>query len=122
MDGTPRRRIFVFGSNLAGRHGKGAALFAKQRHGAKQGQGIGLQSDSYGIPTKDEQIKTLPLREVSRHVATFLAFATEHPEWDFDITPVGCGLAGFKRSEIEPLFEDRGPNCHFTESWNDHKN
>lgn len=112
--------IFVFGSNLAGRHGKGAAAFARRFHGARQGQGKGLQGHSYGIPTKDEQVRTLPLGKVRAHVAEFLAFARSRPDLRFYVTPVGCGLAGFKRSEIKPLFADMPANCRFAESWDEH--
>ncbi len=74
------RPIFVFGSNLAGRHGKGAALFARQKHGAVYGQGVGLQGHSYAIPTKDEQLRTLPLEAIREHVEEFKRFAAEHRE------------------------------------------
>ena len=114
-------RVFVFGSNLAGRHGKGAALAAKLDHGARQGCGRGHYGNSYAIPTKDYNIRTLPLETVRHGVAEFLAFAAQHPELQFDITPIGCGLAGFKRSQIEPLFAGMPSNCHFTASWADHK-
>ena len=63
--------IFVFGSNLAGRHGKGAALYARQHHGAIDGQGIGLQGNSYAIPTKDARLRTLPLSQISTYVEEF---------------------------------------------------
>lgn len=97
-------KIFVFGSNLAGRHGKGAALLAKQRYGAIYGQGEGLQGDSYAIPTKDENIRTLPLEKISKHVATFLKFARENPDLTFTVTAIGCGLAGYKPQQIAPMF------------------
>ena len=99
------RRIFVFGSNLAGRHGKGAALHARQKHGAIYGQGVGLQGASYAIPTKDERLQTLSLARIAWHVANFLDFAWEHPELEFELTPIGCGLAGYTPAEIAPLFE-----------------
>ena len=78
-------KVFVFGSNLAGRHGKGAALYARQYYGAIYGngvgmQGVGAQGSSYAIPTKDHNLKTLPLREIEVHVHNFLNFAIEHPE------------------------------------------
>lgn len=103
--------VFVFGSNLAGRHGAGAALFAKQNHGAIYGQGEGLQGHSYGIPTKDANIRTLPLTRIAEAVATFKSFAAEHPELTFVITPIGCGLAGYKPEQIAPFFADSPPNC-----------
>lgn len=103
--------IFVFGSNLAGRHGKGAALFAKQNHGAIYGQGEGLQGQSYGIPTKDENIRTLPLPRIAEAVEKFKAFAAAHPELNFQVTPIGCGLAGYKPEQIAPFFRGAPANC-----------
>lgn len=102
--------IFVFGSNLVGRHGKGAALFAKNHRGAIYGRGEGLQGNSYAIPTKDAHLKTLPLNNIMLGVARFIKFATEHPELTFELTPVGCGLAGYKPSQIGPMFSSAPPN------------
>ena len=104
LKNTATTKIFVFGSNLAGRHGAGAALYARKHHGAIYGKGEGLQGTSYAIPTKDFYIKTLPLEEIEKHVNTFLKFAKEHKELTFQITPIGCGLAGFKIEEIALLF------------------
>lgn len=109
--------IFVFGSNLAGRHGKGAALFAKQNHGAIYGQGIGLQGDSYAIPTKDEHLKTLPLPRIKEYVDEFLDFARTHPELEFGVTRIGCGLAGYKDHEIAPMFAGAPSNCSLPVEW-----
>jgi hypothetical protein len=111
--------VFVFGSNLAGRHGKGAALYAKQHHGAVYGIGVGLQGGttsggpstgySYAIPTKDHNLKTLPLSEIEVYVHQFLDFAlecmTKKPDFIFQLTPIGCGLAGYKPEDIVPLFQ-----------------
>jgi hypothetical protein len=97
--------IFVFGSNRRGAHGRGAALAARQLHGAIYGQGEGLQGQSYAIPTKDERIQTLPLEEIEKHVAIFRGFAFEHPELTFRVTPIGCGLAGYAPSQIAPMFK-----------------
>lgn len=99
------REIFVFGSNLAGRHGKGAALYARQHHGAIYGRGEGLQGDSYAIPTKDERIQTLPLDRIAEHVVTFIEFAHSQPDLIFRLTPIGCGLAGYRPEQIAPLFD-----------------
>lgn len=104
-------RIFVFGSNLAGRHGKGAALFAVENRGAIYGQGEGLQGQSYGIPTKDAQIETLPLEAVAEHVARFIECARSRPDLRFQVTAIGCGLAGFTPEQIAPLFRDAPANC-----------
>lgn len=113
------REIFVFGSNLAGRHGAGAARFAMLYKGAIYGQGIGLQGQSYGIPTKDRNIKTLPLSEIEKHVRDFIAFAKDWPEFTFYVTPIGCGLAGYKREQIRPFFADMPANCRFAETWDE---
>ncbi|PZR92022.1 MAG: hypothetical protein DI537_14445 [Stutzerimonas stutzeri] len=114
------RDIFVFGSNLAGRHGGGAARFAREKHGAIYGQGIGLQGNSYGIPTKDHRIETLPLDHIKVHVAEFLQFAElNQNQFTFYVTPIGCGLAGYKRDEIRPFFENMPANCRLAETWND---
>ena len=96
--------IFVFGSNLAGRHGKGASLDARKKHGAVYGQGVGLQGNSYAIPTKDETLKTLPLNVIRGYVNQFLSFAMMNPHLQFQVTPVGCGLAGYKPNQIAPMF------------------
>lgn len=109
--------IFVFGSNLAGRHGAGAALFARKHHGAIYGQGIGLQGNSYGIPTKDFKIQTLPLRVISSHVAIFIQFAKANYETTFQVTRIGCGLAGYTDSEIAPMFKDAPSNCLLPDGW-----
>lgn len=97
--------IFVFGSNLAGRHGKGAALAAKQSHGAKYGVGVGRTGNAYAIPTKDQNLKTLPITEIAKYVKDFLAYAKNNPELSFQLTPVGTGLAGYKHQDIAPLFK-----------------
>lgn len=102
--------IFVFGSNLAGRHSKGAALFARQHHGAIYGVGEGLQGRSYAIPTKDKRIQTLPLYAIDNYVATFLMFAIKHSDLIFRLTPIGCGLAGYKPEQIAPMFRDAPSN------------
>jgi hypothetical protein len=111
--------IFVFGSNLAGIHGAGAARFAVMKHGAIYGQGIGLQGQSYGIPTKDERIQTMSIDEISRHVDAFKDFAKSHQDLTFYVTPIGCGLAGYRRDQIRPLFDGMPGNCRFAETWND---
>lgn len=101
------KEIFVFGSNLAGRHGKGAALYAQQHHGAIYGQGVGLQGESYTIPTKDVRIKTLPLYVIQGYVNEFFLFARSRKDLIFNVTRVGCGLAGYTDRDIAPLFADK---------------
>lgn len=109
--------VFVFGSNLAGRHGAGAALEAKIHWGAKYGQGSGRQGMSYAIPTKSGNLVTLPLKEIQTHVAGFLWYAKKHPELTFLVTRVGCGLAGYQDREIAPFFRGAPANCVFPEEW-----
>ena len=101
---VPTEPVFVFGSNLAGRHGKGAALWARQNRGAIYGVGVGRQGNSYGIPTKGYQLESLPLTRIEYHVAEFIAYARAHPDLRFQLTPVGCGLAGFSPEQIAPMF------------------
>lgn len=105
--------VFVFGSNLAGRHGKGAALCAVKNHGAIYGQGVGMQGNSYAIPTKDEKLAVLPLDDICNYVVQFLEFSLIHPELSFNVTAIGCGLAGYKPSQIAPMFDLPAPsNVH----------
>lgn len=118
--------IFVFGSNLGGRHGRGAAKLAKQKFGAINGQACGLMGRSYGIPVKDGRFgydsavrKTLPLRSIGAFIAEFIAFAREHPYDTFLVVEVGCGLAGYEPSQIAPLFSEAIDinNIHLPESF-----
>jgi hypothetical protein len=107
------KNILVFGSNLAGRHGKGAALHAMKEHGAVYGVGEGWQGQSYGIPTKDHKIKTRPLSDIKQSVDKFIQFAKDFPELTFNVTPIGTGLAGYTHGEIAPMFVDAPSNCVF---------
>lgn len=109
--------IFVFGSNLAGRHGKGAALHALKNYGAVYGRGIGRQGNSYAIPTKDAFLRTLSLKEIERYVRDFNAYAAQNPGLKFLVTRIGCGLAGYKDADIAPLFRFAPPNCQLPEGW-----
>ncbi len=109
--------IFVFGSNLAGRHGKGAALFSRQNHGAEYGVGVGRTGNAFAIPTKDERIHTLPLDSISGYVNEFIAYAKEHSDLEFQVTKIGCGLAGYQESDIAPMFKDAPENCHLPDGW-----
>lgn len=110
-------RVFVFGSNERGIHGAGAAAYAVQHHGAVVGRGEGLQGNSYAIPTKDRYIRTLPLEYIDEYVRRFLEFAFEHPELEFDMTRIGCGLAGYCDEEIAPMFKSVPSNCWLPEAW-----
>jgi hypothetical protein len=109
--------IFVFGSNLAGRHGAGAALHAKQHYGAKYGVGEGRTGNSYGIPTKDEQLNTRSLEDIKVSVDRFIEYATKHHEDGFYVTRIGCGLAGYKDADIAPMFSGAPENCMLPKVW-----
>jgi len=109
--------IFVFGSNLAGRHGAGAAATAKLMYGAKPGNGVGMAGRSYAIPTKSYAIKTLPLHVIQGFVTGFLEHARATPENLYVVTRIGCGLAGYKDSEIAPMFTGAPSNCVFDPAW-----
>lgn len=106
--------IFVFGSNLAGHHGGGAARIAYERFGACYGQGVGLQGQSYAIPTMQGGVET-----IKPYVDNFIVFAQQHPELTFLVTRIGCGIAGFRDSEIAPMFADAHlvPNIVLPKGW-----
>ncbi len=101
IDSLKENEIFVFGSNLAGMHGGGAARIARLHFGAVMGKGVGLQGQSYAIPTMQGGVET-----IRPYVNDFLDFAKHHPEMQFLVTPIGCGIAGFEAEDIAPLFEE----------------
>lgn len=94
-----KNEVFVFGSNLSGAHGGGAALLAYRKFGAIWGQGVGLQGQSYGIPTMHGGIDA-----IKPYVDEFIEFSKTRPDLTFLVTRVGCGIAGFTNEEISPLF------------------
>ena len=101
INSLEKNEIFVFGSNLQGMHGGGAAHVAHMRFGAKWGQGTGLQGQCYAIPTMHGGVDA-----IAPYVNNFIAFAKEHPELKFLVTEIGCGIAGFTASEMAPLFKE----------------
>jgi hypothetical protein len=109
--------IFVFGSNEAGRHGAGSAQAARLYHGAIYGQGVGLQGNSYAIPTKDGNFNSLSLVEIKQYVDEFLKFATDHPDMIFKVVSIGCGLAGYTPEQIAPMFKERPINVFLTKEF-----
>lgn len=119
FDGTlpENGEIFVFGSNLGGRHGAGAAKVAMQAFGAKYGIGKGFVGQSYAIPTKDENFNVLPVETIQEYVNEFIEFANEKPEVKFFLTRVGCGLAGYDNKDIAPLFSEAPENCDIPVDW-----
>lgn len=118
--------IFVFGSNLAGRHGAGAALHAVRYHGAIYGQGAGLQGKSYAIPTKDHNLDVLSLEKINQYVKRFIIYAAHEylKESDkiFNVTAIGTGLAGYSISDIAPMFKKAAdlPNVRLNEDFIDY--
>lgn len=91
--------IFVFGSNLEGMHGGGAARLACSRFGARWGQGVGLQGRSYAIPTMHGGTE-----RIAPYVDAFIDFARHNPQLRFLVTEIGCGIAGFAPAQMAPLF------------------
>lgn len=109
--------VFVFGSNLAGRHGAGAAKYAAREHGALWGIGDGRVGNSYAIPTKDGQLRVLPLMSISRSVCAFMHYAKSFPSETFYVTALGTGLAGYSHKEIASLFDAVTSNCIMPAVW-----
>jgi hypothetical protein len=105
IDSLPENGVFVFGSNIAGRHGKGAAKLAVKKFGAQFGVGSGFCGSSYAIPTKDEYMRPLTLEQIEAHVNVFIHFARfQRPDLKFFVIKIGCGLAGYSPEDIAPLF------------------
>ncbi len=100
IDALEANEIFVFGSNLQGLHGGGAARVAYLRFGAVLGNGVGIQGQSYAIPTMQGGVGT-----IRPYVDDFIVYARQHPDLHFLVTPIGCGIAGFASEDIAPLFE-----------------
>jgi len=120
----PSKMIFVFGSNLSGIHGAGAARYALNHKWAAYGVGEGLTGQAYALPTKGYQISFMPLDDIHKHVQKFMKFAyDERNELQFQVTRVGTGLSGFRDADIAPMFEyvaHRKSNCFFDTAWRHH--
>lgn len=117
MSKISSKAIFVFGSNESGIHGAGAAKFAYEKKGARWGKSYGHYGDSFAIPTKDEYIETMPLDRIQEYVQGFLAYARGHRKVKFQVTAIGCGLAGYKHEDIAPMFRMAPSNCSFDTQW-----
>lgn len=119
LDNDPvlSNQIFVFNSNLAGRHSDGHADFAYRNFGAIYGVGKGPMNQCYALPTKGMLLKTLPLSEIKEHVKDFLWYTDTHVHDEFYLTRVGCGLAGYQNWQIAPMFEGYRPNIIFPNDW-----
>lgn len=101
IESLSENEVFVFGSNLTGFHGGGAAAIAFKKFGAKWGKGNGHYGQTYGIPTMHGGID-----KIRPYVDEFIVYAKKHPELTFLVTKIGCGIAGFKYHEIAPLFAE----------------
>lgn len=112
--------VFVFGSNLAGIHGAGAARAAHDEFGAIYGTGEGSTGGAYAIPTKDKRVHTMSLDAIQPHVLKFLEFARLHSGVKFFVTRIGCGLAGYTDAQIAPMFKDAPENCDLPEQWREY--
>ena len=110
-------KVFVFGSNESGIHGAGAAQHAYKSKGARWGKCYGHHGDSFAIPTKDEDIQTMPLARIAQYVQGFLGYAAGHRKLKFEVSAIGCGLAGFSHKDIAPLFKGATTNCIFDARW-----
>lgn len=111
------KTVFCFGSNEAGIHGGGAAKFAYEKKGARWGKCYGHHGDSFAIPTKDELIETLPLDHIQLYVYGFMAYAAGKRKLTFEVTQIGCGLAGYTAKDIAPMFVGSPKNVQFDEAW-----
>ena len=109
--------VFVFGSNLAGIHGAGAAKYARKHCGAEIGVGQGITGTCYALPTKGYDIEVIRLSEIAEYIQVFKQYAREHPDTKFQVTKVGCGLGGWTSDLIAPLFMDSPSNCYFDTDW-----
>ncbi len=113
-------QIFVFGSNLAGIHGAGAAKFAHSAFGASWGCGMGYTGNCYAIATKDLNIQTLPERLIEEQVMLFKKLAFENSQFEYIVTKLGTGLAGYTDAEIAPMFKLAPDNCIFHKDWKEY--
>lgn len=110
-------QIFVFGSNLSGIHGAGAAKAALDYFGACFGVGVGFYGSSYAIPTKNEYVDTMRLDDIAVYVRGFVRATQNLQGTRFFVTRIGCGLAGLTDAQMAPLFSNCGDNCSFAEEW-----
>ena len=109
--------VFVFGSNLAGKHAGGAARTALAHFGAMSGVGRGWSGQSFAIPTMNEHLQQMPLSQIQHYIDDFKIYAKNHPKITYFITSLGCGVAGYKVEEIAPMFKGIAKNVIFPASF-----
>jgi hypothetical protein len=111
-------QVFVFGSNLSGIHGAGAARAACLQYGADWGVAEGITGQSYALPTVQKKIAgPLSLEEIKAAVDRFIGYAQAHPELEFFVTRVGCVRAGHQDADIAPMFRGAPENCSMPDTW-----
>lgn len=110
-------QVFVFGSNLNGWHGGGAARQAAESFGAIDGQGIGIQGQSYAIPTLDHDMQKIPLEDIELYLFLFLNYAKRNPDKEFLLTPIGTGIAGYSLQDIKDRLPPFTPNVKLVGDW-----
>jgi len=103
ITGLNQNQVFVFGSNLAGKHNGGGARVALEKFGAIYGQAFGIQGQSYAIPTLGFNFEKISLEEIRLYIDLFFNYAFNHPQYEFLVTKIGCGIAGYDILEIAPL-------------------
>jgi hypothetical protein len=111
------RLVFVFGSNLAGKHGRGDALVALQAWGAQNGVSTGPQGSAYAIPTQDTNRYRLTTKTIERYIRDFCEYARRNPSTTFQVTRIGCGPGGYEDHQIAPYFLAAPANCTFSPEW-----
>ncbi len=119
LHGPDDERVFVFGSNILGIHGAGAAAYAANDLGAQMGVGEGLTGRTYALPTCYRPGEPITLEELAVYVDNFLRYAEQHPETRFFVSAVGCGIAGFTEQEVSYIFRELGTpsNCDLPPGW-----
>lgn len=113
----PDGAVYVYGANESYINASGTARIAREEYGAGMGRGWGLVGKSFGIPTKDWDINTLPLEDIAFYVKRFIAFAEARPKMIFYMTKIGCGLAGLKEEDIIPMFNNSPENVILPYGW-----
>lgn len=120
-DPVQKPKVFVFGSNERGIHGGGAARDARVSYGAIINIGFGHQGNSFAIPTcsrpTNDPGHEITVDALRFYIDCFLLYAVKHPELEFQVTRVGCGLAGWKDEDVAPLFSLAPDNCYFDSTW-----
>jgi hypothetical protein len=120
MDEFGENGVFVFGSNMLGMHGAGAAFQALRQYGAEEGVYYGHKGRSFAIPTKNKRWRVMPVHEIKMYTDRLLEYAAANLHLFFVVTRIGCGYSGYTDDEIAPLFNDAPVNCILPTEWRKH--